>query len=134
MGGSGTTPTGDVDFLDTTTGTDLGDPTLVGGSASFSSSDLALGDNQITVTYSGDSNYNISSTTLDQTVNKTASTTVVTTSPSPSNYGDSVTFTATVSAAGGGGGTPTGSVDFIAGLKGSGVFVRLRLAFWCLVR
>ena len=113
VGGSGTTPTGDVDFLDTTTGTDLGDPTLVGGSASFSSSDLALGDNQITVTYSGDSNYNVSSTTLDQTVNKTASTTVVTTSPSPSNYGDSVTFTATVSAAGGGGGTPTGSVDFI---------------------
>ena len=112
VGGSSATPTGDVDFLDTTTGTDLGDPTLSGGSASFSSSDLALGDNQITVTYSGDSNYYVSSTTLDQTVNKTASSTVVTTSPSPSNYGDSVTFTATVSAAGSGGGTPTGSVDF----------------------
>ena len=91
-GGSGATPTGDVDFLDTTTGADLGDPTLSGGKASFSTSELGLGDHQISVTYSGDTNYSGSSTTLDQTVKLAATTTVVSTDPSPSNYGDSVTF------------------------------------------
>ena len=49
------------------------------------------------------------------TVSPAATTTSVTTSGSPSVFGQSVTFTATVGAAAPGSGTPTGTVTFIDG-------------------
>src|SRR5262249_31925386 len=44
-----------VDFVDTTTGTDLGSVGLVNGSDSLTVSTLAVGSHVITATYSGDS-------------------------------------------------------------------------------
>ena len=58
--GSGT-PTGSVDFFDTTTGDDLGSVALSGGKASLSTASLPVGANTIKVTYSGDGNFLASS-------------------------------------------------------------------------
>ncbi len=60
--GSGT-PTGSVDFFDSTTNTDLGSVMLSGGSASLTAS-LAPGSQTITATYSGDSNFLAGSGTI----------------------------------------------------------------------
>ena len=60
--GSGT-PTGTVDFLDASTGVDLGKVSLSSGSATLSTTALAPGSHSITVTYSGDSNFLTSATT-----------------------------------------------------------------------
>jgi Ca2+-binding RTX toxin-like protein len=60
--GSGT-PTGNVDFFDTTTGDDLCKVTLSGGVATLGITSLAPGPHSITVTYSGDNNFLASSTT-----------------------------------------------------------------------
>jgi hypothetical protein len=60
--GSGT-PTGNVDFFDATTGTDLGQASLSGGSASLTTAALPLGSNTITFSYSGDTNFISSNTT-----------------------------------------------------------------------
>jgi hypothetical protein len=109
--GSGVTPTGSVDFYDTSTSTDLGSCALdCNGDASISTSDLDGGDNQITVTYSGDTNYGGSNTSIDQEVAMDDTTTTLASDGTPAAYGQTVTFTATV--AGQYGGTPTGSVDF----------------------
>jgi hypothetical protein len=115
-GGNGAAPAGDVDFYDNTDDTDLGDPTLEGKTATFTTSatsgQLAVGDNTITVTYSGDSNYPSSTTTLSVTVNAADTTTTVTATPEPSAYGDSVAITATVAAKDSDNcGTPNGDVE-----------------------
>jgi Bacterial Ig-like domain (group 3) len=62
--GSGT-PTGTVDFYDTTTSTDLtpGGIALSSGTASFSTTSLAAGPHTIKATYSGDGNFVTSSGT-----------------------------------------------------------------------
>jgi Bacterial Ig-like domain (group 3)/Right handed beta helix region len=56
--GSGT-PTGAVDFFDTTTNTDLtpGGVSLSSGTATFSTTSLAVGSHTIKATYSGDTNF-----------------------------------------------------------------------------
>ncbi len=51
------TPTGTVDFFDTTSGTDEGKVTLVNGTASLTISNLSPGSHAITATYSGDTNF-----------------------------------------------------------------------------
>src|SRR5207237_2563423 len=53
-----------------------------------------------------------SSAPLSQTVNQDGTTTAVVSSANPAVFGQTVTFTATVSAAGPGSGTPTGTVTF----------------------
>ena len=60
--GSGT-PTGTVDFYDTTTNTDLtpGGVALSSGTATFSTTSLAAGSHTIKATYSGDTNFLTSS-------------------------------------------------------------------------
>ena len=64
--GSGT-PTGTVTFYDGAT--PLGSGTLSGGTAAYSTSALALGSHSITAVYSGDTNFNTStSTALNQVV------------------------------------------------------------------
>jgi hypothetical protein len=60
--GSGT-PTGTVDFFDSTTGDDLGKVTISSGVATLSTSTLSPGSHSITVSYSGDSNFLASTTT-----------------------------------------------------------------------
>jgi hypothetical protein len=62
------TPTGSVDFVDTTTNTDLGSVALSGGTASLTTAALTAGTQVITATYSGNSTFLGSSATLIQTV------------------------------------------------------------------
>ncbi len=99
-------PTGTVDFA-----VNGGAPTTVSldtaGTAAFSTAALAAGSNSITAAYSGDSVFVPSTGSATQIVFRTATATVVTSSPNPSFVGASVTFTATVSPA-----AATGTVDF----------------------
>src|SRR6201988_286804 len=113
--GSGT-PTGTVTFLDG--GSPVGTGTLGGGTATFTTSALALGSHTITTSYGGDGNFNGSTGSLTgnpQVVNKANTARTVTSSVNPSVFGQSVTFTATVSAVAPGAGTPTGTVTFLDG-------------------
>jgi hypothetical protein len=89
----------------------LGTAILSGGSAQLSTSSLAGGSHSITATYSGNANYSGStSPALTQTVNQASTTISVSSSPNPSTYGQSVTFTGAVSPAG-----ATGTVQFFDG-------------------
>ena len=97
--------TGTVSFLDG--GVALGSGTLNNGAVTVSSSTLAAGVHSITATYNGDSNFGGSSTSLVQTVTKSSTTTTLTSAPNPSTFGQSVTFTATVSPI-----TASGTVTF----------------------
>jgi uncharacterized protein YhjY with autotransporter beta-barrel domain len=103
-------PGGTVTFSDN--GSTIGSGTLVGGFASFTTSTLPVGSNQIIkASYGGDPSNNSSSGTVSQDVNKASPTLSVSSSGSNSTVGQSVTFTATVS----GGSNPTGTVTFLDG-------------------
>ncbi len=92
----------------------LGTGTLNGGSANFTTSALPVGTNAIKVVYSGDSNFAASASKwLNQVVNKATTTTALASSQNPSNFGQSVTFTATMTPQFGG--TVKGSVTFYDG-------------------
>ena len=111
--GSGT-PTGTVTFKDGST--TLGKSTLTNGSASFTTANLAVATQSITVSYSGDASFTSSaSTALSQVVNQANTTTSVVSATDPSVFGQAVTFTATVSAIAPGSGTPTGKATFYDG-------------------
>ena len=111
--GSGT-PTGTITFYSGST--QLGTGTLSGRTASLTTSSLlAVGNHTIKASYGGDTNFKTSAGTLTQTVNQDSSTTSVVSSANPSVYGQSMTFTATVTAYAPGSGTPTGSVTFMSG-------------------
>jgi N-acetylneuraminic acid mutarotase/sugar lactone lactonase YvrE len=98
--------TGNVQFFDGAAS--LGAATLTGGSAALAVSTLAVGTHSITAVYGGDVNDATStSAVLTQTVNKTASSVVVTSSANPSTFGQSGGFTATVTPI-----TATGTVQF----------------------
>jgi large repetitive protein len=106
---SGGTPTGSVTFTDQTTSQTLGTITLSGGKASATTAALTAGNHTIQASYNGDGNFTTSTASLTQVVNRAISSTALTSSANPSTFGQSVTFTATVT---GSGGTPTGSVTF----------------------
>jgi hypothetical protein len=75
----------------------LGTGTLSGGSAGFTTSALPAGTNYIKAAYGGDSNFAPStSKPASQLVNKATTTTALASSQNPSNFGQSVTFTASV--------------------------------------
>jgi large repetitive protein len=82
------------------------------GVAIFSSSTLSAGMHQISATYSGGGNFSGSSTATPLTQNVlSATTTALTSGPiNPSVFGQTVTFTATITSASPG--TPTGTVQF----------------------
>jgi hypothetical protein len=61
------TPTGTVDFVDTTVGGDLGRAALVNGIASLNVGTLAAGSHALTAAYSGDGDFLSSSGTASQT-------------------------------------------------------------------
>jgi len=97
--------TGIVTFLDGAT--TLGSGTITANEATITIATLTGGAHSLTASYGGDINFAGSvSTPLAQTVDKAATTTVLTSSKNPSTYGDSVTFTATVTAG------ATGTVTF----------------------
>ena len=92
----------------------LGTGNLTSGSASFTTSSLQVGDNSIMAVYAGDASFGGStSKAIQQVVSKASTTTSLISSQNPSNYEQSVTFTATVSPQFGG--TPTGTVKFYNG-------------------
>src|ERR1019366_972381 len=83
---------------------------LANGVATCVYSALPAGSDTVTAAYSGDTNFASSSGTVVQKVNRATTTTKVISSPNPSQYNQSVTFTATV--------TPTpdgGTVTFTHG-------------------
>ncbi|MGA3127398.1 MAG: Ig-like domain repeat protein [Candidatus Korobacteraceae bacterium] len=124
-------PTGTVTLTDgnTTPATVLGAITLNNGTGAYSTSSLTARTYSVTASYSGDSVYDLS-TSSAQTLtisNLNSTSTALTVSPSGAlTYGQSVTLTATVTQ---GGGVATGTVIFNLGgvtlgsgtLNGSGV-------------
>jgi hypothetical protein len=109
--GSGT-PSGTVSFRDGTT--TLTTVALDGtGTGTYTTSSLTIGTHSMTAVYSGDADFTTStSAVLTQTVSKATTTTAVVSSANPSVFGQSVTFTTTISVVAPGGGTPTGTVTF----------------------
>ena len=108
-------PTGSVEFVDTTTGTDLGTVPVSNGVASITASALAVGSHAISADYHGDGLFAFSLGTLTQTVEQDATTTTVSSSASSANLGTTLTFTATLSVNTPGSDTPTGMVTFYDG-------------------
>src|SRR5205807_325282 len=107
------TPTGQLTF--TVDSTPQAPVALDGsGKATFTTFSFTAGMHSISASYATDGNFKSStSATLVQTVNKDDTTTAtVSGSPSNSVYGQSVTFTTTVTANPPGSGIPTGTVTF----------------------
>src|SRR3989475_346792 len=101
LGGSSiiANPTGTVNFYDGSTPIGSSRLSTSGGvtTASFSIYSLAVGSHTITASYTSDGNFNLSSGTLTQTVSKADTTTAHTSAVNPTRFGQSTTFTATVS-------------------------------------
>jgi hypothetical protein len=92
---------------------------LSDGSASFTTSTLTAGTKYIKAVYGGDANFGPStSKVLKQVVNKATTTTTLTSSLNPSNLGQAVTFTASVTPQYSG--KVTGSVTFYDGTTALG--------------
>ena len=117
--GPASTPTGTVAF--TIDGTPVAVQTLVNGQASFSTNSL-IGTScppqpaqcfghTVVAAYSGDTFYRSASQSTNQFVNRRQLESTLTSSPNPSTFGQTVTFTATVTDPGGFG-TPIGTVTF----------------------
>jgi uncharacterized protein YhjY with autotransporter beta-barrel domain len=103
---AGSNPTGTVTFSDN--GAPIGSGAISGGQATFTTNALPAGAGQtITAAYPGDANNNPGTGTVLQNVNKATNVVAVTSSVNPSMFGQSVTFTATVT-----GSSPTGTVTF----------------------
>ena len=112
------TPTGTVNFFDNNGTTLLGSGTLttVNGQqqATFTTSTLAAGTHSITAFYSGDSNFNAStSSTLSQKVTAIGTTTSLSIPQNAVTPGQTVTLTAVVASSGTG--VPSGTVNFYDG-------------------
>jgi hypothetical protein len=106
---AGGTPTGTVTFESGRT--ELGQGNLNNGQATLNYAFTTRGQYSVTAAYSGDSNYRPStSSPIQQNVLKANTTTTLTSMPNPSNVGQTVQFTATVT--GQYGGTPSGTVTF----------------------
>ncbi len=110
-------PAGNVNFLDGVTV--IGSCTLPAAApftCTFSTAALSVATHSITATYVGNANFNTStSTVVSQVVNKANTSTSLTSSVNPSVFGQSVTFTATVTVTAPGAGSPTGTVNFLDG-------------------
>lgn len=110
------TPTGTITFVDG--GGPIATATVSGGVATFTTSALVAGSHTLTTSYAGDANFSGSTGSLTgnpQVVNKSNTTATATSSQNPSVFGQSITFTATLSAVAPGTGTPTGTVTFLDG-------------------
>ena len=112
------TANGSVEFFDGSLS--LGSVTLTSGSATSAAiTNFGVSTHSITAVYSGDGSFITStSSTVSQVVNKASSATALASSVNPSVFGQSVTFTATVT---GSSGTPTGTVQFFDGSTSLGI-------------
>jgi hypothetical protein len=114
-GGGGVTPDGTVTFLDGVTTLAANVPLNAAGVAAYATAALAIGVHPITAAYSGDATNDIlpiTSKVLNQDVQVAPAVTLAS-SLNPSNYGNAVTFTATIT--GNGTVAPTGVVNFLDG-------------------
>ena len=105
-----TTAGGNVVFTDNTSSNVLATIAVSSGQASYTTSSLPLGTNNITATYSGDSNYTGSSTTAPLVVTQAGTVTTLSASQSAPTFGSIESFYATVTPTSSG--TPTGTVVF----------------------
>jgi hypothetical protein len=106
-------PTGTVQFKDGSTL--LGSSSLSGGVATLTTTALSTGTHSITAVYGGNVDYaGSTSPKLSQVVSGLPTTTSVVSSLNPSTYGQSITFTATVTPTSGTG-VPTGTITFKSG-------------------
>lgn len=127
--GSGS-PGGTVDFKAVSPGNvtyDLGSSPVVGGATATLTSTVVLPAGTYTVKayYSGDTNFNASTSAgASETVGQASTTTAVASTASTVVYPNPVTFTATVGAVSPGSGTPGGTVSFSVD-GGAGVSVPL---------
>jgi Bacterial Ig-like domain (group 3) len=102
------TPTGTVTFKDGAAS--IGTGTVAAGEATFATAALAAGTHSITAVYSGNVDFNASTSgAVSQVVDKATSTSALASSASPSAWGATVTLTATISSPTT---TPTGTVTF----------------------
>jgi hypothetical protein len=111
------TPTGTVSFMNETANppTTIGTSNLSNGSATYTDSALPLGTTSIEAVYSGDTNFDTStSTAVSQSV-LLGTTTSVASSASSIVYGQTVTLTATIAPSGSSSGAITGTVNFTSG-------------------
>ena len=118
VAGTTPTPTGTVTLTNTSTNpaTTLGTITLASGTGQFKTSSLAVGSYSVTGSYSGDSTYDVSSSSaMPLTIQALATPTVVVT-PSLSSLTTKQALSVQVSVSGGSGNpTPTGSVTLSGG-------------------
>jgi hypothetical protein len=124
-GGSTAVPTGTVQFV--VDGVNFGSPVALTGASSNSSTATSQATALLTVVGSphvvsasyvnADSNFSNSTASLTggQIVTGASTSTTVTSSQNSSAFGQSATFTATISAVAPGTGTPTGTVSFLDG-------------------
>ena len=110
------TPTGNVTFKDNGAAISCSNPTTVDstGKATCDPAYPAVGAHSITAAYNGDTNFSGSpdSSAAMVTVGQDSTSTTLMSSANPSNTGQPVTYTATVTANSPGAGTPTGTVTF----------------------
>jgi hypothetical protein len=93
---AGGVPTGSVQFL--VDGVEFGTPVpLSAGTAVVVLSGLGAGEHDVHAAYSGNSNYDASSSSITQTVLRADTTTTLESDLNPSAFGATVSFTATVS-------------------------------------
>ena len=113
-------PTGVVTFYDGST--QIGSMDLSSGSASISISSLTVGSHSITAAYAGDGDDFVGSISNPVTELVGGTTVALLASNNPIAFGQSVTFTATVTAAAAGSSVPNGSVTFMDGSQSLGTF------------
>jgi len=109
--GAGGPPTGTVDVFDgiTLIGDDV---PLAGGTAQFTVDNLGVGSHTINAFYNGDGFFKTSNDSTTQTVSQGTTTTTVQADDADSVFGQTVTFTATVSPSAPSQVVPTGTVTF----------------------
>ena len=97
--------------------TTIGTGATASGTATFTTSLLTAKTHTIKASYPGDFNFKPSSGVVTQVVEKYPTTTSLTSSPNPSQFGQAVTFTAHITSSGP---APTGKVKFLDGTTSIG--------------
>jgi hypothetical protein len=110
--GSSITPTGSISFFDGANF--LGGVTFNSGSGQFPTSALSAGTHTLTARYSGDANFQAStSSPISQNVTQAVTSTTVSTSQNPSSFAQPLTLIAAIQPVNGG--TASGAVTFFDG-------------------
>jgi Bacterial Ig-like domain (group 3) len=107
-------PTGSVEFFDGSS--ELGTASTSGNSAILSTTSLTAGAHSLSAQCLGDGNFiGSASPVVSQNVGQASTTMTLAASPATSVFGQSVTFTASVTADAPGAGIPTGTISFMEG-------------------